>query len=158
MPTSIAAGIAPNLHARVSQRLLVASMLFAQASLLAVYNLSILYTPSSLLQLSAGLMMALALERDWIRRMILYGLALAVVQMWMLGGIGDISRVFGWTANFFAAREAAMPAAKAVHFSSVTFTVSLAGLAALALHLGGWAIRLLRIESDPAAPLGLVGT
>ncbi len=115
-----------------TSRDVIVGALLGTGALVAAVNAAHLYTPSTLLQLSAALTLTIVLEPDPIRR-VAFSLGTAlIVASCATQPYGDITRLLPGRPGSFAELVPTLQGADHEHFGSLPFTASIAGLIAYA--------------------------
>lgn len=127
----------------IESRAMIAGSILTSGAVIMVFNASHLFTPSTLLQIGAAITMALAVERDPLRRVILSIATVLIVLSTATAPYGDIGRMIPGTEGFFTKLDRDFTPAWRTQFMSLTFTLSVSAMFAYAVFFWRGAKRLL---------------
>jgi hypothetical protein len=107
--------------------------LLSLGGIISLFSASLIQTPSTLLQTLPSLFLLYVILPTLWERVGVFFLSLGVLTPWIFSDIGDITRLFQWNDGYFTNLVLTLPPSILTHYSSVTFTISVASLVSLGI-------------------------
>lgn len=137
-----------SLRLGLESRAVIAGSMLTSGAVIAAFNASHLFTPSTLLQMGGAITLVLFLERDPLRRVVFSAGTALIVLSSATQPYGDITRILPGRVGYFTQMLPKMLVKDRTHFNSRNMTISVAALIAYAVVF--WRAAKQRLEAPPS--------